>query len=69
VNDYKFQSVPISYSVGTGLGALADEINKVADKTGVRATAVVQSISSAALTAGSTGSNFAINGVVIGKVA
>ncbi|MBT0830604.1 flagellin hook IN motif-containing protein, partial [Campylobacter lari] len=38
-------------------------------KTGVRATAVVQSISSAALTAGSTGSNFAINGVVIGKVA
>ncbi|EGH4468604.1 flagellin B [Campylobacter lari] len=68
VNDYKFQSVPISYSVGTGLGALADEINKVADKTGVRATAVVQTISSGPLTAGSTGSNFAINGVVIGKV-
>ncbi|MBT0822749.1 flagellin, partial [Campylobacter lari] len=52
VNDYKFQSVPISYSVGTGLGALADEINKVADKTGVRATAVVQTISSGALAAG-----------------
>ncbi|WP_431520896.1 flagellin hook IN motif-containing protein, partial [Campylobacter lari] len=52
VNDYKFQSVPISYSVGTGLGALAAEINKSSDKTGVRATAVVQSISSAALTAG-----------------
>ncbi|ECK1947701.1 flagellin B [Campylobacter lari] len=68
VNDYKFQSVPISYSVGTGLGALADEINKVADKTGVRATAVVQTISSGPLTAGSTGSNFSINGVVIGKV-
>ncbi|EAK0980493.1 flagellin B [Campylobacter lari] len=68
VNDYKFQSVPISYSVGTGLGALADEINKVADKTGVRATAVVQTISSGALVAGSTGSNFSINGVVIGKV-
>ncbi|MCV3376264.1 flagellin B [Campylobacter sp. IFREMER_LSEM_CL2151] len=68
VNDYKFQSVPISYSVGTGLGALADEINKVADKTGVRATAVVQTISSGPLAAGSTGSNFSINGVVIGKV-
>ncbi|SUX05366.1 flagellin B [Campylobacter lari] len=68
VNDYKFQSVPISYSVGTGLGALADEINKVADKTGVRATAVVQTISSGALPAGSTGSNFSINGVVIGKI-
>ncbi|WP_261545359.1 flagellin B [Campylobacter lari] len=68
VNDYKFQSVPISYSVGTGLGALADEINKVADKTGVRATAVVQTISSGTLPAGSTGSNFSINGVVIGKI-
>ncbi|MBT0822746.1 flagellin hook IN motif-containing protein, partial [Campylobacter lari] len=40
-----------------------------ADKTGVRATAVVQTISSGALAAGSTGSNFSINGVVIGKVA
>ncbi|MBX2078077.1 flagellin B [Campylobacter peloridis] len=68
VNDYKFQSVPISYSVGTGLGALADEINKVADKTGVRATAVVQTISSGALPAGSTGEGFSINGVVIGKI-
>ncbi|AJC85673.1 flagellin [Campylobacter sp. RM16704] len=69
INDYTFQPIPISYSVGTGLGALAAEINKVADKTGVRATAVVQTISSGALAAGSTGSSFAINGVVIGKVA
>ncbi|EAK0848514.1 flagellin B [Campylobacter lari] len=68
VNDYKFQSVVISTSVGTGLGALADEINKVADKTGVRATAVVQTISSGALPAGTTGLDFAINGVVIGQV-
>ncbi|HHP0356979.1 TPA: flagellin B [Campylobacter lari subsp. concheus] len=68
INDYTIQPVKISYGVGTGLGALAAEINKSSDKTGVRATAVVQSISSAALTAGSTGSNFAINGVVIGKV-
>ncbi|ECW8955294.1 flagellin B [Campylobacter lari] len=68
VNDYKFQSVVISTSVGTGLGALADEINKVADKTGVRATAVVQTISSGALPAGKTGADFSINGVVIGQV-
>ncbi|MBX2078078.1 flagellin B [Campylobacter peloridis] len=68
VNDYKFQSVDVSYSVGTGLGALAAEINKVADQTGVRATATVQSISTAALTAGETGETFQINGVVIGKV-
>ncbi|AJD01067.1 flagellin [Campylobacter lari] len=68
VNDYTFQSVPISYSVGTGLGALADEINKVADKTGVRATAVVQTISSGVIPATKTGSNFSINGVVIGQI-
>ncbi|WP_052244946.1 flagellin hook IN motif-containing protein [Campylobacter sp. RM16704] len=68
INDYTVQGVDISYSVGTGLGALAAEINKASDKTGVRATAVVQTISSAAITAGSTGQTFAINGVVIGKV-
>ncbi|MCR8687143.1 flagellin B [Campylobacter sp. 1569] len=69
LNDYTIQPVDISYSVGTGLGALAAEINKSSDKTGVRATATVQSISNAALTGGSTGNTFAINGVVIGKVA
>ncbi|WP_261545358.1 flagellin B [Campylobacter lari] len=68
VNDYTIQPVTISTGVGTGLGALAAEINKASDKTGVRATATVQSISSAALTAGSTGATFAINGVTIGKV-
>ncbi|HEC1793814.1 TPA: flagellin B [Campylobacter lari] len=68
INDYKFQSVTVSTSVGTGLGALAAEINKVSDQTGVRASATVQTISTAALTAGSTGEGFTINGVVIGKV-
>ncbi|MBT0742838.1 flagellin B, partial [Campylobacter lari] len=68
VNDYTFQSVPISYSVGTGLGALADEINKVADKTGVRATATVQTISDGVIPAGKTGPDFTINGVVIGQI-
>ncbi|MBT0828672.1 flagellin B [Campylobacter lari] len=68
VNDYTIQPVTISTGVGTGLGALAAEINKASDKTGVRATATVQSISSSALTAGSTGATFAINGVTIGKV-
>ncbi|EEC4843122.1 flagellin B [Campylobacter lari] len=68
INDYKFQSVTVSTGVGTGLGALAAEINKVSDQTGVRASATVQTISTAALTAGSTGEGFTINGVVIGKV-
>ncbi|EAL7594908.1 flagellin [Campylobacter jejuni] len=68
IDDFKFQEVVISTSVGTGLGALADEINKNADKTGVRATFKVETRGMAAIKAGATGDDFAINGVTIGKV-
>ncbi|MBT0860159.1 flagellin, partial [Campylobacter coli] len=44
IEDFKFQNVVISTSVGTGLGALAEEINRNADKTGVRATFNVQTV-------------------------
>ncbi|EPT0407938.1 flagellin [Campylobacter upsaliensis] len=69
IDDFKFQSVKISTSVGTGLGALAEEINRVADRTGVRATFNVQTVGGRQVMAGSTNDNFAINGVKIGKVA
>ncbi len=68
IDDFKFQKVVISTSVGTGLGALADEINKNADKTGVRATFTVETRGMGAVRAGSTSDDFAINGVKIGKV-
>ncbi|HGF9981731.1 TPA: flagellin A [Campylobacter jejuni] len=68
IDDFKFQKVVISTSVGTGLGALADEINKNADKTGVRATFTVETRGMAAVRAGTTSDDFAINGVKIGKV-
>ncbi|EAI4417212.1 flagellin A [Campylobacter jejuni] len=68
IDDFKFQKVVISTSVGTGLGALADEINKNADKTGVRATFTVETRGIAAVRAGTTSDDFAINGVKIGKV-
>lgn len=68
IDDFKFQEVTISTSVGTGLGALADEINKNADKTGVRATFKVETRGMAAIKAGSTGDDFTINDVKIGKV-
>ncbi|HEG8535939.1 TPA: flagellin A [Campylobacter jejuni] len=68
IDDFQFQKVVISTSVGTGLGALADEINKNADKTGVRATFTVETRGMAAVRAGTTSDNFAINGVTIGKV-
>ena len=69
IDDFKFQKVVISTSVGTGLGALAEEINKSADQTGVRATFTVETRGMAAVRAGTTSDTFAINGVKIGKVA
>ncbi|EPF8060504.1 flagellin [Campylobacter jejuni] len=68
IDDFKFQKVVISTSVGTGLGALADEINKNADKTGVRATFTVETRGMGAVREGATSDDFAINGVKIGKV-
>ncbi|EHC1494303.1 flagellin A [Campylobacter coli] len=68
IDDFKFQKVVISTSVGTGLGALAEEINKSADQTGVRATFTVETRGMAAVRAGTTSDDFAINGVKIGQV-
>ncbi|HEA7789555.1 TPA: flagellin, partial [Campylobacter jejuni] len=45
------------------------EINKNADKTGVRATFTVETRGMAAVRAGATSDDFAINGVTIGQVA
>ncbi|EAK6996514.1 flagellin A [Campylobacter jejuni] len=68
IDDFQFQKVVISTSVGTGLGALAEEINKSADQTGVRATFTVETRGIAAVRAGTTSDDFAINGVKIGQV-
>ena len=51
-----------------GMGALAAEINQHSGATGIRAEAIVGTISSTAVSAGTTGSDFAINGVAIGAV-
>ncbi|EFV4737466.1 flagellin A [Campylobacter jejuni] len=68
IDDFQFQKVVISTSVGTGLGALAEEINKSADQTGVRATFTVETRGISAVRAGTTSDTFAINGVTIGQV-
>ncbi|EAH6838866.1 flagellin, partial [Campylobacter jejuni] len=46
----------------------AEEINKSADQTGVRATFTVETRGMAAVRAGTTSDDFAINGVKIGQV-
>ncbi len=68
--EISLQSVTLAYdnSQANSIGALADAINKVADLTGVTAQASVQVSSAAAVAAGTTGADFAINGVVIGSL-
>ena len=68
IEDFKFASVKISYSVNTGLGALAEEINRNAGVTGIRATYNVTTTGIWAVKAGNTDDNFSINGVLIGRV-
>ncbi|RKO64598.1 flagellin [Campylobacter sp. P255] len=68
IDDFKFQPVVISTSVGTGMGALAEEINRVSDITGVRANFLVETTGAGTIKAGKTDSNFSINGVKIGEV-
>ncbi|AJC90071.1 flagellin A [Campylobacter subantarcticus] len=68
VDDFKFQPVVISTSVGTGMGALAEEINRVSDVTGVRASFLVQTTGVGNIKASETSDDFKINGVTIGKV-
>ncbi|ELL7906971.1 flagellin B, partial [Campylobacter jejuni] len=68
IEDFKYDNVVISTSVGTGLGALAEEINRSSDKTGVRATYDVKTVGAYAIKAGTTSQDFAINGVTIGQI-
>ncbi|MFG5111645.1 flagellin A [Campylobacter lari] len=68
IDDFKFQPVVISSSVGTGIGALAEEINRVADVTGVRANFLVETTGAGAIKGGVTSDDFAINGVKIGRI-
>ena len=67
VNNVKVQTAIISTSIGTGVGALAENINKVADKTGVRATFDTTWVASKAISGGLIKS-LTINGVKIGDL-
>lgn len=66
-NALTIETVKISTGAGTGLGALANTINKYSDTTGVRATAVVQGTGATKVTSG-TIKNMLINGVEIGTI-
>ena len=65
-NTLTFASVEMDISANSGLGALADAINKNTDLTGITATANVVSTSTNAIAIGSV-SDLKINGTVIGN--
>jgi flagellin len=64
------EGVNVQYdnSSENSMGSVADAINILSDKLGITATAVVQSKTEYALQAGTTESDFAINGQTIGEI-
>ncbi|QCT94009.1 flagellin A [Caminibacter mediatlanticus TB-2] len=67
VHDVQLESVKISTSAGTGIGVLAEVINKNSDKTGVKASWQVIQTGSAEIQGGDI-TGLTINGVKIGDV-
>ena len=67
VNNVKVQAATISTGLGKGVGALAENINKVSNETGVRATYDVKWIGKTAIAAGEI-KDLKINGVIIGDI-
>ncbi len=67
VRDLQLETVKISHSAGTGLGNLAEVINKNSDRSGIRARAVVISSSDDEVQAGDI-RGLVINDFVIGDV-
>lgn len=66
-NDFTIESARISTSAGTGIGALAEIINKNSDKLGVRASWTVIATGSKAIASG-TVHGLVINNVTIGTI-
>ncbi|PAF46931.1 flagellin B [Helicobacter sp. 12S02634-8] len=67
VNNVKLEAVKISTSAGTGLGVLAEVINKNTNATGIRAQANVITTSDQAIMSGNL-SGVVINGIALGDI-
>ncbi|MBE3609679.1 MULTISPECIES: flagellin B [Campylobacter] len=68
VNNVKVAGATIGTGLGQGVGALAENINKLSDKTGVRATFDTTMIAATDIAAGTKLVSFTINGVKIGDL-
>jgi len=65
--DVRLESVSIDYSAGSGMGTLADVINKSTQLTGVKASYIVESNTTNAVEAGDL-TALTLNGVLIGNI-
>lgn len=67
VNNFQIETVKISTSAGTGIGALSEVINKFSDKLGVRASYNVMATGGSPVLSG-TVRGLEINGIKIGTI-
>jgi len=65
--DVRLESINIDYSAGSGMGTLANVINKSTQLTGVKASYIVESNTTAAVAAGDI-SQITLNGVLVGDI-
>jgi len=68
-NSMTMESVKIDYKAGTGIGVLAEVINKNSDLLGVKASYKVENLGSKSVQANSQVQGLTINGVELGNVA
>ncbi|WP_050553700.1 flagellin hook IN motif-containing protein [Campylobacter jejuni] len=66
--EYTISNVNIGSGINQGVGSLVDEINKISDKTGIKADYDVKTVGTSGISAGKTGEDFSINGVLIGEI-
>ncbi len=67
VHDIQLESVVVSFHAGTGIGVLAETINKNSNKTGVKASWQVLTTGTSSITSGDV-TGLEINGVKIGDI-
>ena len=65
--DVRLESVSIDYSAGSGMGAMANVINKSTQLTGIKASYIVESNTTAAITAGDI-AGMTLNGILVGNI-
>ena len=68
VKDYIVEGTKIDSKNGTGIGFLAENINKATGTTGIRASFMTRVTGEDMVQAGVTDDSFTINGVVIGRI-